>query len=350
MKKQSLLAAAIVVSLAVGAPSAAHAIPPQFFGVVSAKFDPTAAEFNRMGSGKVGRHRVSFAWASVQTNGPDNFDWSRYDAVVGAAAENGIQTLATVYGTPSWAAARPNHPPKKQYVDEFETFLRELVRRYGPNGTFWLLNPLIPRVPITDWQLFNEVNSPTFWLKKPSPKQYKPLLVAANRAIKGEDPNARIILAGLFQNPRIKNGLTSERYLTGLYRLKAKKLFDAVAVHPYSTTPGRVLKAVTQTRLLMNRFKDSSTPIWLTEVGWATGGRKTPLTVSFGKQANNLVRTYKLAASKRKSLGIEAVFWYSLKDVPGSSNLWVDHAGLLTSGGKPKPSWNAFVGLTGGTP
>ena len=115
-----------------------------------------------------------------------------------------------------------------------------------------------------------------------------------------------------------------------------------MAVHPYSTTPGRVLKAVTQTRLLMNRFKDSSTPIWLTEVGWATGGRKTPLTVSFGKQANNLVRTYKLAASKRKSLGIEAVFWYSLKDVPGSSNLWVDHAGLLTSGGNPKPSWNGL--------
>ena len=150
------------------------------------------------------------------------------------------------------------------------------------------------------------------------------------------DPSAQIILAGLFQNPRIKNGITSERYLTGLYRLKAKKLFDAVAVHPYSTTPGRVLKAVTQTRLLMNRFKDSRTPIWLTEVGWATGGRKTPLTVSFGKQANNLVRTYKLAASKRKSLGIEAVFWYSLKDVPGSSNLWVDHAGLLTSGGEPE--------------
>ena len=99
----------------------------------------------------------------MQTNGPDNFDWSRYDAVVGAATENGIRTLATVYGTPAWVAARPNHPPEKPYVDEFETFLRELVRRYGPNGTFWLLNPLIPRLPITDWQLFNEVNSPTFW-------------------------------------------------------------------------------------------------------------------------------------------------------------------------------------------
>ena len=88
-------------------------IPPQFYGVVSAKFDPTAAEFDRMGAGKVGRHRVSFAWASVQTNGPESFDWSRYDAVVGDAAENGIQTLATIYGTPAWAAARPNHPPEE---------------------------------------------------------------------------------------------------------------------------------------------------------------------------------------------------------------------------------------------
>lgn len=348
--RKLLVATAIVVSPAAGVPAAAGAAPPQFYGVVSAKYDPTAAEFDRMGSGKVGRHRVSFAWASVQTSGPGSFDWSRYDAIVGAAAQNRIGTLATIYGTPGWAAARPNHPPSKEHIDEFETFLRELVGRYGPSGSFWTLNPSLPRVPITDWQLFNEVNSPTFWLNKPSPKLYKTLLLAANRAIKGVDPNAKIILAGLFQDPRIKNGITSKDYLTGLYRLKTKPLFDAVAIHPYSPTPRRVLSAVENTRVLMNRFGDRHTPIWMTEVGWATGGRKTPLTVSYGKQAKNLVGTFRLAAKQRKRLGIEAMFWYSLKDVPGPSNLWVDRAGLLTSSGSPKPSWNSFVRLTGGTP
>ena len=43
------------------------------------------------------------------------------------------------------------------------------------------------------------------------------------------------------------------------------------------------------------------------------------------------------------------MLWYALKDVPGS-NLWIYHAGLLSAGGTPKPSWASFVSLTGGTP
>ena len=51
--------------------------------------------------------------------------------------------------------------------------------------------------------------------------------------------------------PRIKHALTLEQYLTALYRRESKPLFDAVAVHPYSPTPGGVLTAVEEVRALM---------------------------------------------------------------------------------------------------
>lgn len=345
--RKLVAATTLVVCLGL-APAATAAAPPGFYGVVAGKFDPSPPDLQRMAAGKVGALRVNLAWASVQTNGPGPFDWSRYDNLIGATAENGIKVLPTVYGTPGWAAARPNHPPKPAYIDEFETFLRAAVERYGPDGTFWTLNPTLPKLPITDWQLFNEVNSPTFWLPKPKAKQYKRLLAAANRAINGVDPKARIILAGLFTIPRIKNGVTLEDYLTDLYHLKARKLFDAVAVHPYARTPRRALAAVEEARAVMRKFKDKKKPIWLTEVGWATAGQTTPLTVKLGTQAKYLRQTYNLAAAKRNRLKIAGVFWYTFKDLP--SSIWIDNTGLFTTTGAPKPAWNAFVGLTGGTP
>ena len=108
------------------------------------------------------------------------------------------------------------------------------------------------------------------------------------------------MLAGLFRTPQIKHGIDLDRYLPGIYRRKAKGLFDAVAVHPYATTPRDALDAVKETRKIMNRFKDRRTPIWITEIGWATGGSPpTPLTVSPQRQATYLRKAFGLMAANR---------------------------------------------------
>ena len=39
------------------------------------------------------------------------------------------------------------------YVD----YLNALIGRYGPNGDFWKQNPTLPKVPIREWQIYNEV-------------------------------------------------------------------------------------------------------------------------------------------------------------------------------------------------
>ena len=327
---------------------ASAAVPRAFYGVIAAN-DPDSTEIARMGTGKVGTLRINFVWGAVQPSEGSSYQWGHYDAIVGAAAQQGIRVLPTVYSSPAWAANKTNYPPDRAHTAAFGAFVQAAAARYGANGSFWSENPGIPRTPVTDWQLWNEVNSPSFWYSKPSVKQYVGLLRVFHAGIKAGDPAAHIVLAGLFRTPRIKHGINLDRYLPGIYRRKAKGLFDAVAVHPYATTPRDALNAVKETRKIMNRFKDRRAPIWITEMGWATGGNPpTPLTVSPQRQATYLRKTFGLMAANRGRLGIAGAVWYSWRDVPGP--IWFFHTGLFTSDFDPKPAWTAFTALTGGSP
>jgi hypothetical protein len=344
--RRLVIASVLLLSLALSTQARAAA-PREFYGVIPAT-DPDATEIARMGAGRVGTMRINLVWASVQPSSPSQFDWGHYDNVISIAAQNGIRVLPTIYGTPSWAAARQNHPPSKAHLGDFGAFVRAAAERYGANGTFWAQHPEIAKWPVIDWQLWNEVNSPSFWYRKPSAKQYVALLRVFSGAVRSGDPTAKIVLAGLFRTPRIRNGIPLDRYLPAIYRRKAKPLFDAVAMHPYATTPRDALNAVRDTRKIMARFKDKKTPLWITEIGWATGGVRTPLTVSPKRQAAYLRRSYGLLAKNRRRLHIAGVVWYSWKDLPGG--IWFNHTGLFSQDLQPKPSWNAFVSLTGGSP
>jgi polysaccharide biosynthesis protein PslG len=344
--RRIVIASALLVCLCLSGLARAAA-PRDFYGVMAAT-DPDSAEIARMGAGKVGTLRINFVWGAVQRTEGAAFDWSHYDAIIGAAAQQGIRVLPTVYSSPTWVASRTNFPPTGRFRGPFQAFVQAAAQRYGSNGTFWSGNPTIPKTPVIDWQLWNEVNSPSFWFRKPSAKQYVSLLKVFNRGIKSGDPSARILLAGLFRTPRIHNGIPLDRFLPGIYRAKGKKFFDAVAMHPYSTTPGDALRAVRDTRKIMAQFKDKKAKLWITEIGWATGGNPTPLTVSPQRQAAYLRQSFSRLAAKRNRLKIAGVVWYSWRDLPGG--IWFNRTGLFTQTLDPKPAWDAFVRLTGGSP
>jgi polysaccharide biosynthesis protein PslG len=343
-----LLVAATMLSICLGLASSAQAAAPrEFYGVISAN-DPSSSQIDRMAKGKVGTLRLPIVWGSAQPD-PNNdiLDWAHYDEIIGAAARDGIKVLPTIYGSPKWAAPKANYPPTGRFLDDFKAFVRAAAERYGPNGIFWTFHPEIPKLPITDWQIWNEENSPSFWQPKPNPGQYVDLLRAAHDGIKSVDPQAKIILGGLFRTPRIRTAITLSRYLPALYQAGAGDLFDAVAVHPYAINPRGALQSVREARKIMSRFRDGGKPLWVTEIGWATGGQKTPLTVTRSRQASYLRQSFNLLAANRGRLNIAGAVWYSFMDVPG--RIWVGHTGLFTTSGNPKPSWRAFVRLTGGS-
>ena len=325
----------------------ASAAPRSFYGVIPAN-DPDSTEIARMGAGNVGTLRINFVWAAVQPTEGAAYDWAHYDPIIGEAARNGISVLPTVYSSPAWAANRPNYPPDSAHMDDFQAFVAAAAARYGANGSFWSEHPDIPKTPVVWWQLWNEVNSPSFWYSRPNARQYVALLRVFHNGVKSGDPSAKILLAGLFRTPQIKHGIDLDRFLPALYRLHAKPLFDAASVHPYATTPASALAAVKEARKIMNRFKDKRASLFVTEIGWASGGNPTPLTVSPQRQAKYLRKSFGMLAANRRRLRIPAVIWYSWRDVPGG--IWFFHTGLFTSDFDPKPSWSAFTALTGGNP
>jgi hypothetical protein len=323
----------------------ASSAPRGFYGVISAEPLPGAAELARMGRGRAGTLRINLAWGSVQSGPGAGYDWSHYDGVVGQAARNGIRVLATVYSSPAWAERTPEYPPLGDRLPEFEDFARAAVRRYGSDGSFWTENPGLPKLPITNWQLWNEPNSPLFWKPRPDVSGYLEMLRGFEAVVSGADPNAQVILGGLFPTP--KGGIAMTDFMASLYRAGGKALFDAAAIHPYAANPQNALGSTDQLRGVMDRFGDAAGRIWISEVGWASAGEPSGLTVGADRQADYVTRTFELAAEERERLGLDGVIWYSLNDTPGP--LWPGHCGLFALDGTAKPSWNAFVALTGGS-
>src|SRR5687768_12975006 len=93
----------VVLSLTMGAAtSSAAKAPPEFFGIVP-QTPLDGADFDRMGTGKVGSLRIIVNWSVIDPSsaGGDN-DWFSVDPLVAEAAQNGIEILPFIYGTPPW--------------------------------------------------------------------------------------------------------------------------------------------------------------------------------------------------------------------------------------------------------
>jgi GH35 family endo-1,4-beta-xylanase len=355
---------ALIATLAIAQGAVAKKAPRDFFGV-----DPqaplTADDYDRMGKAKVGTLRFEIFWASA--NPADGvFNWNAVDAVVKQAAENDLRLLPFVYSTPQWVAELDGRncdpaeclafaPQGPEALAALKQFLKAAAERYGPGGTFWTLNPLLPDNPIREWQMFNEQNSPSFYKPKPNVKKYAKLLEAADEALAEVDPSAEVILGGMFGTPLggRKPGIASWEYLEKLYDVKgAKKHFDGVAPHPYANSMSKVKAQVELMRDAMKKGGDRKAELWVTEVGWASGGPKHPLNKGKRGQAAKLKELFDFFLKKRRSWNVQTVDWYSWRDNEDTNAglcAWCPFSGLLKENMKAKPSLKAFVKYTGGS-
>jgi hypothetical protein len=341
----ALVACLVVLALV---PSA-DAAPRRFFGLQAWQM-PSAADFDAMGRGRVDVFRFNLEWSSVEPIAGRRA-WARYDAMMDAAARNGIELLPVLYGTPAFAAPRRTDPPiSSEARRAFARFVTDAVRRYGRGGAFWREHAELPYMPITTWQVWNEPNFAAYWYGEPDARAYASLVRLAHSAIRAADPKARVMLAGL---PESRGGVPIVRYLDALYRVRGSRtLFDVVAVNPYAYDQSGVVGALERVRGVMDRHGDAGKSIWLTELGWATGGPSSPFRTSQAGQARRLTQTYRLALRLRRRYRVGAVVWFSWRDRPlaiGERDWWAPHTGLYSASGRPKLSWYAFTDLTGGS-
>ena len=242
-------------------------------------------------------------------------DFRAIDYAIGLYASKGLLVLPVVAFSPPWASTNPFQPgAHPRDLAAYGRFVAALARRYGPQGTFWSSHPAPPASRIRRWQLWNEEDLPFMWgnrARRFAP-QYVPLLRAGRTALKAVDPGATIVLGGLTSSitwPQVWNALNA------VYKAGGRRLFDVVAIHPYTRTPEGVLEIVRRTRAVMRRNGDARKPILLTEFSWSSrkghARRLATWEVTRDQQARNLVRAYGLFAANRRRLGIEGAYWYS---------------------------------------
>lgn len=336
--------------------------PKGFFGVgpQDAITDEDAAY---MRAGGVESIRIGLNWSLVQPTEGGDYDWSGLDDTLLPASRAGIQVLPFVYGTPSWLTADWRKFPisSGRQRSSWRTFLRAAVKRYKPGGQYWREHApgvaggdqVISRpLPIRTWQIGNEVNF--FYFAKPiSPGGYARLVKLSSQAIKSVDRSARIVLSGLFGEPDEQGprGMDAVHFLNRVYRKRGiKRYFDGIALHPYAVD-AKALKRMVEGVVRVAKRNGDRPDLYLTEFGWGSENNFNQVAFEQGPrgQVKQLRASYRYLVKNQHRLRVKETYWFSWKDRAGSCN-FCDSVGLFREGPgfKAKPSWRAFVKITGG--
>lgn len=343
------LAALTALALASPATAATPPVPPSFVGTVmdGPLLDEPGVilddEADQMVSAGVGSVRVKVHWGLAQPyqrrehvppderarfkhdEGGVPTDYAATDRAVAAAVKRRLTVLPVVLIAPAWAARHPGDdasPPKG--TEAYSRFTAALVRRYGPDGAFWKENPTLPKRPVRHWQIWNEPSLDVYWRDRPWQKDYVALLRAARTRIKQADPGARIVLAGLPNR--------SWPELEKIYKLKARNLFDVVAIHPFTARVSGVLAILRNNREVMRRYGDSKKLLWVTELSWTSARGQAAWT--YGNettergQAKKVTEAYTMLAKYRSELKLQRAYWYTWLTYDAHPNYPFDYAGL----------------------
>ena len=176
--RPAIVLAALVLSLFV--PSTAAAARSEFFGIVQG---PTldGQDIQGMADAKIRTNRFLLNWKWVQpTAGPPR--WGAMDKFIGRLAVRGVRAVPSVWGNPGWVQGGDAKPPldRPQDITAWQNFLKALVARYGPTGTYW---PNAYRqqygagatpLPIQSWQIWNEPNLKKFYVPVPGAPAIRP--------------------------------------------------------------------------------------------------------------------------------------------------------------------------------
>jgi hypothetical protein len=361
------LSVALVGLLAFAA--SAQAVPAKFWGVVPQAM-PSDEHFQTLKRGGVDSIRVPVEWGGVQPTQGAPLNWTNVDITVRRAANVGIEVLPFLSGAPSWAVphvfvpgtgktakAPARLPARGAAAGAWSNFLKGAVARYGPTGSFWAENPLVPKTPIRAWQIWNEENF-KYFVAKPNPAEYGKLVKLSHTALRSVDPGAKAILGGMFALPKgcrkQKSNYCAAEFLDAMYEKTPgiKSSFQGIALHPYTGKYQELAPAIEEFRAVLDEHKDSGKGLWVTELGWSSEP-PDPLRNIFAKglagQATQLKGAFSLLKAKQAKWRIQRLYWFSVDDQQDVCN-FCNGTGLFAQGFVAKRSWLAYVRFAGGTP
>ncbi len=141
---------------ALPASSTAATVPPQFHGV-SLQRHLTDDETDRIRNGGVGVVRFLISWQTTEPV-PGVYDWSFTDAYLRSLGGTGARPLPFFGAFPAWLETDSSGDPMStdEARDSWREFMKAVLARYGPGGSFVQAVPEAARVH--SWQIWNEPN------------------------------------------------------------------------------------------------------------------------------------------------------------------------------------------------
>lgn len=348
--------AVLVAVLASVAAAPARAAPPRgFFGVVSEDVFASGVDYQRptlrqQRAAGVTLLRQTFDWGRLEP-APGVFDFSMTDRFVLAAAKEGIEVMPLLFGEPAWATSRPagntdrvTFAPRR--VADFAAFAAAVAARYGDGGTLWREHPGVRSRPVRAYQVWNEPNLPVYWGSRPDPRRYVVLLRATHRALHAVQPHAQLVTAGL---PQSRHGMSLRAFIGRMYAAGADRWVDVLGVNPYAPSVRGITRQLRQARAALPR-RARRTPLWITEIGWASGGPPAKGRFVGLRGQERLVRSvFRTLARERARWRLRGIVYYAWRDAPpypGGKDFWGLHTGLVDRSGQPKPAALALRQVT----
>ena len=343
-----------------------------FFG----NLDQVFAQYQTL---RVGVLRVNLYWGGTlgvakhrpfsATDPRDaGYDWSIYDRTALYAAAHGLRLLFSITGTPRWAngGGSPNRPPTNYNL--LRGFAYAAAARYsgtyvGDDGR------VLPAVRL--WAAWNEPNNPSFLRPQFVRSDGKWVVASAQAYAKICNAIYAGVHATLFKGEQVACGVTAPRgnnnpnsgrpsvspvaFLVAAKRAGMRR-FDVYAHNPYYGVPtetpttrppgthsGQAPTAITLANINVLiaevRRLYGPHPLWITEYGYQTDPPDSQFGVSWTKQARYLTQAFAVA---RRNPSISLMLWFLVRDEPAVAG-W--QSGLMTTGGRKKPSFNAFRNL-----
>lgn len=280
--------------------------------------------------------RVDLAWAGIQPNGRDEYEWKDYDDLIGLTRRYGLDVLPVIDYSSGWASTAPNTWDASERVfappvpTEYAWFAYKAVDRY--------------KADIRAWEVWNEPNHRGFWRPEPDPARYAELLRQAYLAIKYADPEAVVVSGGL------ANGgdyVAPEPFLQAVYDAGGGPYLDVVGSHPYTYPSSGTASLVGQLdalRDVMTANGDGWKPIWATEYG---ASAVPAAGVSDETQAAWFTQSLDTIFSADN---VPVVFWYNFKEKGTDPNVYGDNYGLVEEDWSVKPAYEAYKSYTANDP
>lgn len=245
---QNELGAGVLLALLISVTARGQDAPPFPYGVCAHlargdEYGQLVEELDLIKAAGIRWVRADFTWGHFEPRDGE-FRFERYDEVVKACLERGIDVLPILCYDSPWAGyAHANLPAWERYV-------RRVTERYGDRLRYW--------------EVWNEPNI-HFWKPKPDPKQYAELLKLTHKTIKAVNPKLQVMYGGTAGIPL--------DFIRNTLELGAAKHFDVMAVHPYSypSTAERSerLDQLAELKVLLKKHA-ATDRIWVTETGWPT--------------------------------------------------------------------------------